>query len=128
KFTTINYSTSNSPTSINAIAMDGSDQLWIGTKGNGLFKYNDKNGSTNQYTRPGNSKIRRTSDNIVLSLLVDNDNNLWIGTDGGGLYMYSPKENEYTNFLYKRESSFPLADNSVLALYQGEGHVIWAGT
>lgn len=128
KFTTINYSTSNSPTSINAIAMDGSDQLWIGTKGNGLFKYNDKNGSTNQYTRPGNSKIRRTSDNIVLSLLVDNDNNLWIGTDGGGLYMYSPKENEFTNFLYNRESSFPLADNSVLALYQGEDHVIWAGT
>ncbi len=63
---------------IQSIFEDSKNQLWIGTKGGGLNKFNSKNQTFTHYTEndglPGSS---------VFSILEDDKNNLWLGTNNG---------------------------------------------
>ena len=53
---------------------DHTGAVWIGTDGNGLFRYNGS----------GFERIQ-TSHALVLSLTEDREGNIWAGTGGGGL-------------------------------------------
>ena len=57
-----------------ALLQDHTGAVWIGTDGNGLFRYN---GTSFE-------KIE-TSHSTILSLAEDHEGNLWVGTAGGGL-------------------------------------------
>ncbi len=67
---------------IRALCQDGKGEIWVGTNGGGLARWN------------GHSFARVTErdglpSDIVLSLLMDRTNGgLWIGTNGGGLARY----------------------------------------
>lgn len=60
--------------SIQTLLEDRQGAVWIGTKGNGLFRYFE-------------GKVQRvpTSHNYIRALCEDREGNLWVGTDGGGL-------------------------------------------
>jgi signal transduction histidine kinase/sugar lactone lactonase YvrE len=66
-------------TNVTAACEDREGNLLVGTKGAGVFWFDDK----------GNFQPLSTSDglshNYILSLLVDREGTLWVGTDGGGL-------------------------------------------
>ncbi len=53
--------------------------LWIGTLGNGVFRYDIKNGATEHFT---NSNSQLKSDYII-SVLPSKDGNIYFGTSGG---------------------------------------------
>ena len=57
---------------------DKNDNIWIGTDGGGLYKYNSKDNifSNWRYSYSNTS----LSNDIVSSLLIDSYNNLWVGT------------------------------------------------
>jgi signal transduction histidine kinase/ligand-binding sensor domain-containing protein len=57
-----------------ALLEDQSGAVWIGTAGNGLFRYHQ-------------SSFERveTSHSFILSLAEDHEGNIWVGTGGGGL-------------------------------------------
>ncbi len=57
-----------------ALLQDHNGSVWIGTDGNGLFRY----------TQSGFEKIE-TSHPVILSLAEDHEGNIWAGTAGGGL-------------------------------------------
>lgn len=113
-------------TFIRAISIDLNDQLWIGTRGNGLFRYNTNTNSILHYT--ASNKSNSISNNIILDVLVDKNNNVWIGTDGGGLNLYIQEENSFSIFKQNRYSNYPIADNSILSIHEGMNNVIWIGT
>jgi signal transduction histidine kinase/ligand-binding sensor domain-containing protein len=53
---------------------DHSGAVWIGTDGNGLFRYSNS----------GFERVR-ASHSCILSLMEDHEGNVWVGTGGGGL-------------------------------------------
>jgi signal transduction histidine kinase/streptogramin lyase len=61
-----------------AIAADGQDRLWLGTKSAGLFCLHD--GKFSAYTTADG-----LPSNLAWSLFVDRNDTLWIGTADGGL-------------------------------------------
>ncbi len=65
----------NSPTAIaEALLEDRKGAIWIGTDGQGLFRFSDS----------GFQRVE-TSHSCILSLAEDDEGDIWVGTGGGGL-------------------------------------------
>lgn len=79
--------------SINTLYLDSGQNLWIGTNGQGLFRYNTANGHIEQFrTQHG------LAENTVFSILAEkNDQVLWLGT-GKGLSRFDLKQRWFDNY------------------------------
>ena len=64
-----------------AIFEDNHNNLWVGTEGGGISKYDGK--YFTHYTEK-----EGLSDNSVYAILEDHNSNLWFGTNGGGVSRY----------------------------------------
>ena len=70
---------------IQALVVDRTGMLWIGTHGGGLSSYKD-----GRFTHYGLSD--GLSDSHIKCLFEDHAGNIWIGTDGGGLNRLEPRQ------------------------------------
>lgn len=61
---------------IASVAIDSSDNLWLGTFGAGLYKYD----VINQYWTNYHTNNSQIPDNYINSITVDKNNNLWLST------------------------------------------------
>ncbi len=77
-FSRYHYST------ITSIAQDTNGELWIGTWGKGLIKFNPKTKKKKYYYSLGSNSGSLTS-NKISEIFIDSKNYMWIGTFGGGL-------------------------------------------
>jgi signal transduction histidine kinase/CheY-like chemotaxis protein/ligand-binding sensor domain-containing protein/AraC-like DNA-binding protein len=99
------------------------DLLWVGTDGDGVYKF---------LTRPkpfysvvsGEPKKGELSHNIVRSVFEDESGTLFIGTRGGGLNIKYPNDNA-TKIINTRSG---LSNDAVLALNKDHEGNIWVGT
>lgn len=70
------------------ITEDSQQNIWIGTKGEGLYRLTPK-GEGNAYTihriQHDPDNIYSLSDNHVYSIYEDKKGNIWVGTFGGGI-------------------------------------------
>ena len=66
-----------------SIIKDEQDFLWISSVGNGLIRYNPKDGSAKQYMHDVKDS-GTISGQIVISVLEDRDQNIWTGNVGEG--------------------------------------------
>ncbi|MEK6398905.1 MAG: two-component regulator propeller domain-containing protein, partial [Terriglobus sp.] len=66
------------PTQVTILVSDYENNLWIGTKGSGLWRWNTE-GASSWTTKDG------LADDTVRTLCVDDEDNLWIGGLSGGL-------------------------------------------
>ena len=80
---------------------DREGNLWVGTFGGGLNKYNYK---TNNFIHFKNnpSDNYSLSDNRVLSVFEDSDGSMWIGTYGGGLNKFDKTSGKF--YRYKKKN------------------------
>ncbi len=82
---------------IKCLEADKEGNLWIGTWGSGLFKFNPRNKEYKHY-----GVQRSFSDglmaNQVMVLKTDRSDNLWIGTFSGGLSYFDKKQNKFFHF------------------------------
>jgi ligand-binding sensor domain-containing protein/serine phosphatase RsbU (regulator of sigma subunit) len=97
-----------------SILEDKSGNLWFGTSGGGVSKY-DGNSFTHYTSKEG------LSDNSVLSMLEDKNGTLWFGTKGG-LSKYDGKF--FTHFTEKEG----LTNNSVWSILEDKNGILWFGT
>jgi ligand-binding sensor domain-containing protein/class 3 adenylate cyclase len=95
--------------------MDKSGNLWFGTQGGGVSKYDGKS-FTNFTTAQG------LADNFVLSITEDKSGNLWFGTYGGGVSKYDGKS--FTNYT----TAQGLANNRVRSITEDKSGNFWFGT
>ncbi|MEP7322423.1 MAG: two-component regulator propeller domain-containing protein [Saprospiraceae bacterium] len=98
-----------------SILQDNSGNLWFGTFGGGLDKYD------------GRRFIHFTekeglSNNIVLSIEEDKKGNLWFGTQGGGVNKYNNKS--FTPFT----TNEGLSNNFVWSILEDRKGNLWFGT
>ena len=100
--------------SINCMLQDKSGNLWFGTDGGGVSKYDGK-----WFTNF--TEIEGLSNNRVRSIIEDKCGNLWFGTLGG-VSKYNGKC--FTNFTQKEG----LPNNMVFSILQDKSGNIWFGT
>ncbi len=100
---------------INILFEDKIGNLWMGTKSNGLIKYDGK-------TFLFFTEKEGLSSNNISSIIEDIRGNIWIGTLGGGANRYDGKT--FTHFTTKQG----LSNNSVTSLLEDTEGNIWIGT
>lgn len=100
---------------ISAIVQDRAGNLWIGTYGAGLVRF-DGSYFSHFDIESG------LPDNHILSLFIDKDGFIWIGTRIGGLIKFDGK-----NFTIFNEQN-GLTNNSVEAILQDRNGNFWFGT
>lgn len=97
------------------------DMLWVGTDGDGIFKF---------LTRPkpfysipsGTPDKGGISNTIVRSVYEDTDGTVYVGTRGGGLNIVKP--NQPTKVL---NTARGLSNNAVLSLNKDKNNNLWIG-
>jgi ligand-binding sensor domain-containing protein/DNA-binding response OmpR family regulator len=80
---------------------DSLSQIWIGTYGQGLFKYNEKLKTIEQYQ--SNTKTPST----ITSIVEDNEKTLWLGTNKG-LLNINLVNSQLSKHLFKTENIWSL--------------------
>src|SRR5262249_5708941 len=105
-----------------SIYEDRAGELWIGTVGGGLNRYDAKSRSFTIYRNdPGNPNS--LSNNSVRSMNEDKTGTLWIGT-AGGLNRYDPKTQSFTVYTEKNG----LANNTVYGILEDSEGNLWLST
>ncbi len=98
-----------------SILEDKNGNLWFGTDGGGVSKYDGKT-FTHYTDKEG------LSNNVVYSILEDKSGNLWFGTYGGGVSKYDGKTfRHYTD----KEG---LSNNTVWSIIEDKSGNLWFGT
>ncbi len=108
---------------VRAIYEDGGENLWVGTRGNGLnfiprdqghtIYYNTSNGLTN---------------NAVLALKEDHNGHLWIGHDGSGIDVLEMSTGRFFHFPDELEGAEHLEFGSVYDVCVDAFGQVWLGT
>ena len=98
------------------------DLLWIGTDGNGVYRYITK-GKPFYNLKKGSSESGLLGHNIVRSVYNDRQGNLWVGTRGDGLNMLPGGTG--TRISYTMENG--LSNNAVLSLNMDKYNNLWIG-
>ena len=97
----------NNALGLNEITIDNTNSLWIGTRRNGAYVYNES----------GNNKIALTTSptrgNLphanVRTIAVDSNNNVWIGTQAG-LVVFSDASSVFDGGIFQAEPVIILDD------------------
>lgn len=111
------------------ITEDSDRNIWIGMKGEGVYKLERRAGGNNfqisHYKNdPGNKYS--LSDNNVYSIYEDKNKNIWIGTFGGGLNLivHGDTEGKIINHLNELTSyPFNHADRVRIITSNNKGHI-----
>ena len=128
----------NNNSTITSICQDNSNNLWIGTWGKGLVKFNKKSKKKSYFYHYLNDTTSLSSNKIV-KILKDENGNLWIGTFGGGLNKLESKyisgnENKnrlrlkFIQYLHKIFNDNSLSDDRVTSIFEDKNKNIWIGT
>jgi len=111
---------------VKTILVEGSNTVWIGTFGDGHFKYKPSTGMLKQFkTDPRNRNS--IADNRIKSLLQDGAGTLWIGTIAG-VNAFNPDTETFVLFANDPANSNSLSNNSVECLLSDQHGNIWIGT
>jgi len=97
-----------------SVLCDSGGNLWLGTPGNGVSKYDGKSFTTYN-TQQG------LVSNVVTSIIEDRKGNIWFGTEGGVSKYNGEKFTTYN-------TEHGLANNYILSITEDKVGNIWFGT
>lgn len=107
-------------TSVLDIKKDSQGNIWLGTFGKGLFKYNIATKRTEIISRP------QISTNIIKSIFIENDNSILVAGFGGVSMLNLNQNNKYEVTSFLNNNQFLRFNiNSIYKDFTGN---IWAGT
>lgn len=112
---------------VTVIFEDSRGELWIGTKGGGLNRYDAQNQKFVRFTQDDQDS-NSLSHNYVTSITEDNHGVLWIGTFGGGLNRYDPLTDEFRRFVHIEGDNNSLSHNQVRFVLQDSLGWLWVAT
>jgi len=104
------------------ILIDNKDDVWVGTRNNGLFHINAETNEINGWTaKASNSQLK---DNYITFLYQDSKNIIWIGTSNNGLQFIDPSDLKIRTL--KNELS--LSSSTICSIIEDEFNRLWIGT
>lgn len=102
-------------------AHDGT--IWMGTMGNGIWRYTPANGKYKKYEyRESHHNGLRS--NSVSAIMEDSRGVLWFSTDRGGISRYNPETDNFTSF----GMAEGLPDNTAYNILEDKNGFLWFGT
>ena len=110
-----------------SILEDGERDLWIGTMGGGLNRW-DRSADSFTHFRHDESDPASLSNDRVRVLHLDPGGRLWVGTDGGGLNLFDPESGSFTRFAHDPAQPRSLANDKIRAIYSDREGQLWVGT
>lgn len=112
---------------IRAIHTDHLDNLWLGTKNNGIIRIRNYS-STNDYSSQNVSHFTTNeglNNNAIFAFALSTKNNvLWIGSDGPALNYYSYYDKKMHTLINNTSTQFV----NVHALFEATDSVLWIGS
>lgn len=109
---------------ISSFAQDASNNLWIGTDGNGINYWNRTKNSFVNYKKEGGTGL---SSNNITTILNDHENTIWIATWGGGINRFNKATGSFEQFSCIN-SVKNLEFKNVWKLYEDAQQTLWAST
>lgn len=104
-------------------ASDGT--LWIGTMGNGLYKYDRRNNKFKLYTHSDEDpKPGEIGSNSINDIFESADGTIWVSTDRGGLNRYNKDKDNFTVYGFAEG----LPDDVVYTVLEDAHRNLWFGT
>ncbi|QOD61820.1 response regulator [Polaribacter haliotis] len=100
--------------------------VWVGTEGNGLYKFSIDGGLIEHYINEKNKKNGLNSKYILCSF-VDSNENLWLGTWLGGMHVLDLKKYNHS-FVYDKDNENDLFSNIIWAIAKTSDGEIKLGT
>jgi ligand-binding sensor domain-containing protein len=111
---------------LETVSADQDGNIWVGTLGYGLDKFDPETGIFNHYRDNPDNPGRFTLD-YISTTFVDKENILWVGT-GIGLSRYDAETDEFIHYRNIAGDSTSLSDNEVITIYEDSEGTIWVGT
>jgi signal transduction histidine kinase/ligand-binding sensor domain-containing protein/DNA-binding response OmpR family regulator len=125
-----NYSSQNirgfNGGAIRAFYEDDDGYLWVGTKGNGVYKI-QKDGAGKMSTSAHYTVENGLLSNAVFTIRKGSGNECWIGSDGHGLNYIDPSSNRIETLVIP-PSVHPVNISSVYAILVTGENTLWIGT
>ena len=111
---------------ITALVVSKNGVLWIGTKDNGLDRFDPVTKTFTHYQNiPRNSTS--LSHNRVNAILEDKSGVLWVGTQKG-LNRFIPSTKTFIHYLHHPGNPSSLSNDEISTLYQDKKGILWIGT
>ena len=120
----------NNSNTISTIEEDKDGNLWIGTWGEGIIKFNKSN-KTWKRIYATDKKTNELSSNRITKILIDSEDVLWIGTFGKGVNRFNYKDSrsfDITHFKFDKRNINSLSSNNVISIFEDSFGNIWIGT
>ena len=117
-----------------ALYVDQAGQLWAGTEGGGLNKFNFETEAFTRFKHDPNNPHSLSNDIIfTIYQAPDEPGTLWIGTLDGGLNKFFPAKDSKSSSIFRRFTHDPLnpqslSQNIVLSIYKDRTGMLWVGT
>ena len=109
-----------------SIAVGSSDDLWLGTYGQGLKQLNLKNGSMKDWMIESPT-FKTSAFNYIKSLYLE-ENILWMGFWGGGLARFNTNNGEYKIWISRTDDPNSISYNDVWAITRDRKGRLWIAT
>ncbi|TZF85578.1 response regulator (plasmid) [Pedobacter sp. BS3] len=114
-----------SPARVNDVIEDNRHAIWVGTKGNGLYRFN-ADGSVNHFSQSAPSEAFQITNDNVRALTIDKTGNVWVGTFDG-LNVIWPG-GQIDRITYQDKKPEGLSHGSIRALFTDRNGSVWIGT
>ncbi|GAB3020176.1 hybrid sensor histidine kinase/response regulator transcription factor [Niabella terrae] len=108
-----------------SVIRDAKGYMWVGTRSQGLYKYDPAKNHFYNYRRSGTDV--RISHNQVRKIVEDNDGRIWIGTFGEGIDVLNPVTGSVRH-LNTGSQDQQITSNYILSLFKDLKGNIWIGT
>jgi signal transduction histidine kinase/ligand-binding sensor domain-containing protein len=109
-----------------AVYEDEAGELWIGTHGGGLNRFDPRSEQFTYYQNSPNDPLSLSHD-VVTSIAADQWGALWIGTYGGGLNRLDRATGQFTRYQHNTNDPYSLSSDLVFSVYQDQGGLLWIG-
>jgi signal transduction histidine kinase/ligand-binding sensor domain-containing protein/DNA-binding response OmpR family regulator len=107
---------------------DRNRQLWVGTKGSGIYTFSQKA----DYPEASYTKHYTTKDgllsNAVFTIVQGQNDEYWIGTDGRGINYYDTKTKQIQSLSIDQHLQRKVNLSSVYSILPTDKNTLWVGT
>jgi signal transduction histidine kinase/DNA-binding response OmpR family regulator/ligand-binding sensor domain-containing protein len=108
-----------------SIVEEKPNQLWFGTRGGGIYRYNALTKEIEAHIQASTNEKNSLNNNDILSLYIDQQEQLWVGSSGG-LHRVFLQNRPYRIEHFSEHEGLP--NNTIHGILEDEKANIWVST